>query len=379
MRCGEGGYWAFIPKCLPPDPPLRYTKEIRTLGEEANRALGRLDAVTSFVPDAPVYLHYSYVPKEALLSSQIEGTRSTLIDLLQFEAIKQPAPPGDELQELSNYVAAVDHGLRRLRKDGFPLSSGLIRETHEILLRSGRGARSAPGQFRHVQNWIGGASPAGADFVPPLPEQVVPCMSALERYIHEDDDVPLLIKTGMVHAQFEAIHPFLDGNGRVGRLLITMMLCAGDALSQPLLYLSLYLKTHRTEYFERLSAIRSEGDWEAWIEFFLRGVLSVAGEAADTVIRIDRLFSEHRRLIAGLPRSGHNVLRLQELLTKWPVVNAGYVARRLHVSPPTARKSLKILQKLGLLKELTGKSRDRTYGYMPYINLLAEGTVEAPS
>ncbi len=379
IRCASGAdaYQAFLPKALPPDPPLEYNRAIRALDEEANRALGRLDAAVSFIPDAELFL-YSYVRKEAILSSQIEGTQSTLVELLELEVTPRARPPNDEVQEVSNYVAAIQHGLKRLRQDGFPLSLRLIRETHDILLRSGRGARRNPGEFRRSQNWLGGTGPADAQYVPPPPDQVMPCLDAMENYIHEEDDVPLLIKTGLVHAQFETIHPFLDGNGRVGRLLVTLMLCAKGVLSEPLHYLSLYLKQRRLEYYERLSAIRFEGDWERWIEFYLEGVLEVSRSAAETAQRITALFQEHRDALDGFGRASSTLLRLHRLLCRVPVVTARQGAQELGVTAPTVQRAIDIFRQQGWLNEVTGRSRGRVYAYTPYLRILTEGLEERP-
>jgi len=341
--------------------------------------LGRLDGAVNILPDPALFL-YTFQRKEALLSAQIEGTQNTLVDLLQFELAPRPSLAAglDDLTEASNYVAAVYHCLERMRKDGFPLSLRLIREAHAILLRSGRGEHSTPGEFRRSQNWVGGTCPADAIFVPPPAEHVVLCMDALEKYIYAEDDTPLLIKTGLVHAQFESIHPFLDGNGRLGRMLITLMLCARNALEQPLLYPSLHLKQRRTEYYDCLTAIRTHGDWEGWTKFYLTGILQVAGQAARTAVRVVRLFEEHRTIIREQVGRSRRPLDLHACLTANPVVTAKNAAQLLQVTEPTARKAIETLERIGLVKEISARGRGRVYAYMPYIDILAEGTTEAP-
>ena len=266
---------AFVPPPLPPDPRALDLASLQVILAEANQAIGRLDGTTSSLPDLQLFL-YSYVRKEAVLSSQIEGTQSSLSDLLLYENAETPGVPLDDVQEVSNYVAALNLGLKRMR-DGFPLSLRLIREIHEVLLAKGRGSHAQPGQFRKSQNWIGGSRPGNAAYVPPPPEYVADCMGQLETFIHQEGTaLPLLIKAGLVHAQFESIHPFLDGNGRVGRLLITFMLCAEEVLREPVLYLSLFFKKHRRLYYDRLNETRESEGWTAWLDFFLQGVRDTA-------------------------------------------------------------------------------------------------------
>ena len=271
---------SYVPPPLPPDPAVGMG-QLQLLLEQANQALGRLDGFTSVLPDLSLSLFlYAYVRKEALLSSQIEGTQSSLSDLLLFENSEAPGVPIQDVQEVSNYVAALNHGMRRLR-EGFPLSLRLIREIHGVLLSEGRGSNKEPGEFRRSQNWIGGTRPGNAAFVPPPPDRVMECMGQLEIFLHEERrDIPLLIKAALVHVQFETVHPFLDGNGRLGRLLITFMLCASGSLREPILYLSLYLKTHRETYYELLTEVRSKGDWETWLEFFLTAVKETFGPSS---------------------------------------------------------------------------------------------------
>src|ERR1039457_3145689 len=292
---GEESVKAFVPPPLPPNPPLRL-ETLQRLLEQANQSLGRLDGLASVLPNLSLFI-YAYVRKEAVLSSQIEGTQSSLSDLLLFENDEAPGVPLHDVLEVSNYVAALNHGLDRLRA-GFPLSLRLVREIHGVLLSKGRGSDKQSGEFRQSQNWIGGARPGTAAFVPPPPDLVLDCMNALELFLHEErTDLPLLIKAGLVHVQFETIHPFLDGNGRLGRLLITFLLCATGVLREPILYLSLYFKQHRSAYYDLLDRVRAKGEWEAWLEFFLTGVRDTAEQAATAARRILTVFEDHHRKI----------------------------------------------------------------------------------
>ncbi len=301
---------AFVPDPLPPRPPLALTGRLQQSLEAAVLATGRLDGVSTLLPDRSLFL-YTYVRKEAVLSSQIEGTQSSLSDLLLFELDEAPGVPVDDVAEVSNYVAALDHGLARMR-GGFPLTNRLIREIHGVLLSRGRGAGRAPGAFRRSQNWIGGTRPGNAAFVPPPAHAVQDCMSALERFLHATDDgLPLLVRAGLAHVQFETIHPFLDGNGRVGRLLVTLLLVHAGMLHEPLLYPSLYLKQHRNAYYDLLTRVREKGDWEAWLSFFLVGVTETAESAAMTANRLTQLFSEDRARIETLRISPHLVHRFR--------------------------------------------------------------------
>ena len=363
---------AFVPPPLPPDPPVELRTIQRAL-EQANQALGRLDGVASILPDTPLFL-YMYVRKEALLSSQIEGTQSSLSDLLLFEAEEAPGVPLDDVREVSNYVAAMDHGLNRLR-GGFPLSLRLIREIHGILLARGRGEDKAPGEFRRSQNWVGGSRPGNALYVPPPPHLVVPCMSELEGFLHADTPaLPTLVKAGLIHVQFETIHPFLDGNGRLGRLLITFLLCERGVLRDPLLYLSLYFKQHRQTYYALLQDVRERGAWEAWLDFFLAGVTETANQAAETARRILALFDGDRRRIEGLGRPAASALRVHQLLQGKPLATIPGAAKALALSQPTVTKSLEHLGALGVTREATGRQRGRVFVYDRYLSLLSEGT-----
>lgn len=363
---------AFLPPRLPPSPAVQMDGLYRRL-ESANRALGRLDGVTSILPDTPLFL-YMYVRKEALLSSQIEGTQSSLSDLLLFESEEAPGVPLDDVQEVSNYVAAMNHGLTRIR-EGFPISLRLIREIHDILLSKGRGSTKQPGEFRRSQNWIGGTRPGNALFVPPPPEFVLDLLSDLEAFIHADTpDIPSLIKAGLVHVQFETIHPFLDGNGRLGRLLITFLLCTQGILKEPILYLSLYFKTHRRQYYDLLQRVREHGDWEAWIEFFLDGITETSLQAAEAAREILSLFEADRQRIGTLGRPAASALRVHQLLQQKPIIGIPAAAQKLAISPPTIAKSIQHLEDLGIVREITGKQRSRMFVYGGYLSILSRGT-----
>jgi Fic family protein len=314
------------------------------------------------------------VRKEAVLSSQIEGTQSSLSDLLTFEAAESPGVPLDDVTEVSNYVAALEWGMTQVR-DGFPISGRLLRELHGRLLVSGRGADKQPGDFRRSQNWIGGTRPGNAVFVPPPPYEVAPCISALERFIHDDPvRTSPVLKAALAHVQFETIHPFLDGNGRVGRLLITLLLCAEGVLKDPMLYLSLYFKEHRAEYYAHLTAVRETGDWEAWVEFFANGVRETASSAVDTAQRLVGLFARDRERLLVAGRTTNSLLRVFDALRERPVATATTLAERSAVSLPTVNRMLTQLQALGIVAELTGRKRDRLFSYSQYVRILSEGT-----
>ena len=364
---------AFVPAPLPPDPPLVLSGPLQQLLERAAHAVGRLDSISTHLPATDLFL-YAYVRKEAVLSSQIEGTQSSLSDLLLFELEQAPGVPVDDVTEVSNYVAALEHGLARL-KGGFPLSVRLIREIHAALLARGRGSDKEPGELRRSQNWVGGTRPGNARFVPPPPGAVPACLSDLERFLHaEDDGIPVLVRAALAHVQFETIHPFLDGNGRVGRLLITLLLCHAGLLREPLLYLSLYLKENREEYYRLLEVVRHEGDWEAWIAFFLEGV-AVTGEGAfATARRLETLFREDRERIQTLGRRAGSALRVHDALKGRPLLSLQEVARRSGLSFPTAAAGMGLLAGLGIARELTGRRRNRVFSYERYVAILSEGT-----
>jgi Fic family protein len=367
---------AYVPRPLPPDPWVDLSSLNLAL-EEANQAVGRLDGIAAVLPDPSLFL-YMYIRKEALLSSQIEGTQSSLSDLLLFELDEAPGVPIDDTREVSSYVAAMNHGLSRLRED-FPLSLRLIREIHEILLSKGRDQTKDPGEFRRSQNWIGGTRPGNALFVPPPPHLVVTCMGELERFIHaESPPLPLLVKAALVHVQFETIHPFLDGNGRLGRLLITFLLCERGVLREPLLYLSLYLKQHRETYYELLQAVRERGAWEDWLEFFLRGVVETARQGTQTAQDLIRLFTQDRARIEALGRAAGAALRLYQLLQRRALITIPDASRQLGLTQPTVTSALSRLRDLGITHETTGRQRGRVFVYRAFMDLLSEGTVPLP-
>ena len=364
---------AFVPRPLPPLPPLVIDGDLRDRLDQALLALGRLDSVTTLLPDPHLFL-YTYVRKEAVLSSQIEGTQSSLSDLLVHEAGEAPGVPLDDVTEVSSYVAALEHGLARVRA-GFPLSARLLREVHGILLRDGRGAEKEPGEFRRSQNWIGGTRPGNAAFVPPPPAAVGECVGALERWLHDHPErTPTLLKAALSHVQFETIHPFLDGNGRVGRLLVTLILCVEGVLSEPLLYLSLYLKQRRAEYYALLDRVRHEGDWEAWLAFFADGVRETAQGAVSTAQRLVRLLQEDRVRIQGLGRAAGSALRVHAALQERPIAKAASIAARAGLAVPTVNTALDALASLGVVREITGRRRDRLFSYAEYLRILSEGT-----
>lgn len=366
-------YSAFVPFSLPPEPPIRWTPEIEVHRDQANRALGRLDGITGILPDTLLFL-YQYVRKEAVLSSQIEGTRSSLSDLLLFELDDAPGVPVDDVREVSNYVAALNHGLQRIR-EGFPVSLRLLREIHGILLRNGRGGDRQPGQFRRSQVWLGGSNPAEAEFVPPPPDRLMECLDPLERFLHDEPaPTPLLVKVALAHVQFETIHPFKDGNGRLGRLLITLMLCAEGVLNEPLLYLSLYFKQNRHEYYDRLQAVRTKGDWEGWLIYFLRGVTEIAQQAVGTAQRLLKLFEDDRRRLQELGKGAGSAIRLQQLMERRPIISAPAAAQALSLSETAVNKALRRLEKVDMVREITGQQRYRRYAYTQYLTILAEGT-----
>jgi len=364
---------AFLPKSLPPDPPLELNDQRQRLLERATLAIGRLDSITLLLPDPHLFL-YAYVRREAVLSSQIEGTQSSLAQLLLFELEETPGVPLDDVLEVSNYVAALEHGLKRL-KEGFPLSNRLIREMHAVLLSRGRGSEKSPGEFRRTQNWIGGTRPGNAHFVPPPPQHVQDCMSDLEHFLHnQGNPYPALIKAALAHVQFETIHPFLDGNGRIGRLLIAFILHHDGLLSQPLLYLSLYFKQHRSEYYRLLDVVRMEGDWEAWLDFFLEGVEQTASNAVETAKRLLTLFQRDEQVIQKAGRSASTLLRVFRVLCERPLVTLNQICERSELSFPAASHAMATLAQLGIVREVTGQRRNRIFAYNEYLNILNEGT-----
>ncbi|MCX6141330.1 MAG: Fic family protein [Candidatus Kapabacteria bacterium] len=361
---------AFVPRALPPIPPIDLDTDLHRRHELALLACGRLDGVAAILPDPSLFL-YTYVRREAVLSSQIEGTQSSLYDLLLFELSEAPGVPFDDVEEVSNYVGALQHAIDRLQ-GGFPLSNRLIREVHEKLMTRARGSEKSPGEFRTSQNWIRGTRPGNAQFVPPPPHHILECMSALERFIHSTD-TPVLIKAALAHRQFETIHPFLDGNGRTGRLLISMILYNENVMHQPLLYLSLYLKQHRSEYYRLLDHVRTSGDWEQWLRFFLDGVYETATGAVDTASRLLALFAnDEQRLRSGGITTG-SVYRVHSNLRARPVATIASVARAINVTYPTVTKAMEILTSMGIVREITGKQRNRVFVYDAYLGILNEG------
>jgi Fic family protein len=361
---------AYVPNPLPPSPPIRLEELLSRLSA-ADQAVGRLDGISVLLPDKSLFL-YMYVRKEAVLSSQIEGTQSTLDDLLLFETLAEAGEPIDDVREVSNYANAMMYGLERL--SALPLSLRLIREMHVLLLQSGRGQTKTPGEFRRSQNWIGGTRPGRATFVPPPPEQVLPALGALEKFIHADTpDLPPLVKAGLIHVQFETIHPFLDGNGRLGRLLITLFLCSRKVLQQPLLYLSLYLKTRRADYYRLLQEVREEGAWEAWLEFFLDGVAQTANDAFANATRIHELIRKDRERIGAEADRTSSVLRVHEVLQTSPFLTAPQAGKRTGLTKPTINGAFEQLRRLGIVREITNKRRGRVYAYTAYLAMLNEG------
>lgn len=364
-------FQAFIPNPLPVKPVLEL-EGLAAKISKATLALGRLDGQISHLPDIRLFLYF-YVRKEALLSSQIEGTQSSFDDLLLYESKEIAGVPEEDVEEVSHYVAAIGYGLKRMKK--LPLSLRLLKEIHEILLQGGRGSTKQPGEFRHSQNWIGGTRPGNASFVPPPPEKVMECMGNLELFLHDEfGKTPTLIKAALAHVQFETIHPFLDGNGRLGRLLITLLLYAEDVLSVPILYLSLYFKQHRKTYYDLLTRVREDGIWEIWIEFFLDAVIATAKEASESTDKIINIFAKDISKIETLGRPRMSAMKVYGYLQEKGKCRISKLASALDISQPTATASLGHLEKLGIIKEVTGSKRDRMFEYKRYLDVLREGT-----
>lgn len=369
---GDERVAAFVPAPLPPAPSLEFSALQAPLGA-ATLALGRLDGLASSLPDCGLFL-YSYVRKEAVLSSRIEGTRSSLHDLMRYELGETPGVPVDDATEVARCVTALERG-RDLLASGLPVSSRLIRHVHETLMTGPHGIAKDPGEFRRSQNWIGGTRPGNARFVPPPPLYIPDCMGALEQFIHaENDGIPPLIRAGLTHAQFETIHPFLDGNGRAGRLLITLMLLEAGLLRAPLLYLSLFFKQHRARYYDLLDGIRRNGDWEAWLLFFLEGVETTAIDACDMAQRLAAMFTEHRVMIEALGRRGRSALDVHDALKSRPVTTLRAVAEATGLSFPAVGSAMELLIEHAIVRETTGKRRGRVFVYAPYLDILNEGT-----
>lgn len=360
---------AFVPDELPPKPPLDLSGDIQDRLYRAMAALGRLDSVATLLPDTSLFL-YTYVRKEAVLSSQIEGTQSSLSDLLLFELEEAPGVPVEDVLEVSNYVAALEHGLNRVRQ-GFPLCNRLICEIHSQLLAAGRGASRRPGEIRTSQNWVGGSRPGNAAFVPPPPQNVPECLGSLERFLHDDPAAtPTLIKAALAHVQFETIHPFLDGNGRVGRLLITLLFCVEGVLREPLLYLSLYFKRHRRTYYDLLENVRLNGDWESWLAFFADAVIETAEGATTTARDLTDLFRHDREKVQGLGRRAGADLSVHAVLQERPLATIRHLSERTGLSQPTVDRALGDLVELGIVREITGRKRNRVYAYARYLERL---------
>lgn len=370
ITSGGEAYKVYIPGIL----PLKIKLEpFYALLDQANQGLGKLDAMNFFLPDANLFI-YLYVRKEALLSSQIEGTQSSLADLFLVENNKKPSVPLSDVEEVTNYVAAINYGINKIQKENFPVSLRLIREIHTILMHGVRGQDKNPGEFRYSQNWIGGTRPGNAIFVPPPPQKVIELMGNLEVFIHSKSiNLPLLIKIAMIHLQFESIHPFLDGNGRLGRLLVTLLLCEKNLIKQPIFYLSYFFKRHRAEYYKLLQKVREENDWDKWIKFFLQGVIETSQDAFETAMRLTHLMKTDLEKIRTLGKVSKSVERIFTYLQRKPVVSIPELSSNLKLSPHTIKLSLDHLEALGVIKEITGLRRGMIYTYDKYLSILREG------
>ena len=374
---GAEGFAAFIPALLPPDPPVDLGGDMARLHESAAYALGRLGGASLRLD--PDRLLYMYIRKEAVLTSQIEGTQSTLADLLRYENANAPGTPVDDVREVSHYVDALSYAAEQIKTGSLPLSLRLLKEAHRRLLEEGRGAAQAPGEFRRTQNWVGGTRPGNATYVPPPPQEVLPALSNLEKYIHDEyGPTPALVKAALAHAQFETIHPFLDGNGRIGRLLISLILVADGALPHPFFYISLYFKQNRTDYYEALQRVRTHGDWEGWLRFFLIGAEAVANEATATAEALSDLFRHDRARVEKLGRAAPSALRVYDLLRDRILISSTRVAETLGLTWPTIQAAIERLEGLGIAMEVTGKRRDRIYAYERQLKVLDEGTGQFP-
>ena len=359
---------AFIPNTLPPIPKLEVTGVLRKKLDDAAFLLGKLDGASNLLPDVGLFL-YMFIRKEAVLSSMIEGTQSSLSDLLLFELKERPGVPVDDVQEVSNYVDAMNHGLKRLN-EGFPISLRLIREIHAKLLSNGRGGDRNPGEFRHSQNWIGGTRPGNAFFVPPPPEEAEKCMWKLEEFLH-DESIPLLIKVALMHVQFETIHPFLDGNGRTGRLLITLLLCDGGMLKLPLLYLSYYFKSNRQYYYDLLNNTRENGDWERWLDFFLDAIIETAKESNSVILKLHEQIQSDRKKISSLGRGGVSALAVHQAMLRHPIADIAKLKEMTGLVDATIGSALRRLLELDIIEETTGNRRNRLFCYNRYMDKLS--------
>ncbi len=363
-------YKTHIPSFLPPTPPIEM-ESLAALLEKAASALSELNTVATTIPNPSLFL-YIYVRKEALLSSQIEGTQSSLSDLMLFEHDQKPNVAIEDVEEVSNYVKAIQHGLKRLN-GGFPLSLRLLREVHAILLSGSRGTHKLPGEFRQSQNWIGGTRPGNALYVPPPVEKLSDCLANFENFLH-NEDLPVLIKAAIAHVQFESIHPFLDGNGRLGRLLITLLLINDNLLAEPILYLSLYLKQNRQTYYNLLQEIKEHGTWETWIEFFLTGILESSKQATSTAKAINNLFEEDLKKIEARGKAQNTCRQVLNYLKQLPQVTVSLLTKELLLSAPTVRNALNLMTELGILNEISKQKKDKIYLYSRYLDLLEQGT-----
>ncbi len=367
---------AYIPFPLPPDPEVEWSGELQKLFDQAHVSLGKLDAISEIVPNTQLFL-YMYVRKEAVLSSQIEGTQSSLSDLLAHEVGEAVPVPQDDVAEVSNYIAALDHGLKRMQEDDFPLSLRLLKEMHEILLRSGRGQNLAPGEYRRTQNWVGGTRPGNAVFIPPPHTHLMELLGDLEKFLHDDDVSPLL-KAALAHLQFETIHPHLDGNGRLGRLMITLILCAEGLLKQPSLYLSLYFKTYRQQYYDMLDTVRRKGDWEAWLAFFAEAVVRTADQAVLTAKELQMMFAKDEAAIEGLGKAKKTAMAIHAALLAQPIATPASLVEATGKTHATVNSSLRNLEIVGIVKEVSGRKRNRVYAYSEYIRIIDMG-LDIPS
>lgn len=373
LKIGGEEVRAFIPNKLPLKQPLKIDAELARKLDNALVSLGRLDSISEILPDSSLFL-YMYVRKEAVLSSMIEGTQSSISDLLVYELEGIPGVPIDDAMEVSNYVKALEYGVKRI-DEGFPVSSRLFKEIHNILLSKGRGSTKEPGQYRTSQNWIGGTRPGNAVFVPPPPNMVESCMGNLEKFIHDMKSVtPVLLKAAISHVQFEKIHPFLDGNGRLGRLLISLLLYENKVLQKPLLYLSLYFKIHRQAYYEHLTNVRINGDWEKWIDFFADAVIHTSNQAVNTAKNLIALINSHESKVNSMGRASSTALVVYRCFVKQPVLNANTIQTQTSLSAATIHSSLENLIKLGILEEVSQKKRNKIFVYKEYINILNKGT-----
>lgn len=369
QKLSSESYKAYVPAKLPPEPIIDIAGLYPFL-EKATLALAELNSIHKNIPNTALFI-YMYVRKEALLSSQIEGTQSSFSDLMLFENNQKPEVSIEDVEEVSNYVKAINYGLERL-KDGFPLSLRLLKEIHGILLSGGRGLNKTPGEFRRSQNWIGGTRPGNALFVPPPLDYLSDCLSDFEKFLY-DESFPVLIKAGLAHVQFETIHPFLDGNGRLGRLLVTLILCANDIIDEPILYLSLYLKANRQIYYNLLQEVRESGTWETWLEFFLLGIEMSSKQAIQTADSINDLFSKDVEKISHLGRARFSCEQTFEYIKRLPQVTVALISKELKMTQPTARSALNNLKSIGVLEEISGKKRDKVYVYRNYLNILEDG------